>query len=243
MKIKRLSNRISFMVLLAIVVLLSSSKAHASYPDMGIEIQATPEEVQAFEREIDNMGIPSYEEMEEILLSQKKEDLENMQISTFNYISTPWSEVPYNQLKMVINEQCGPYTQARYILGTDFNTIHGSKIMMPSGKGWENYGYCHIYKGHMQNNILAKKMYTFNGKSQFQAVYNPHATIDIMKNVVDYDRYYVRVDDYKIYKQRDNAREGQTVRVVLYDPKGWSTREFDQYDYIVITAYPVFFPK
>lgn len=220
----------------------------ANYSDMGHEIKATPEEVMEFNKEMENMGIPSYEEMGELLkniqpnelINGKNFDINEGSISTYNYVAIPWSTVKYSDLKNVVNQQCSPNTQAKYLLGDTWQSKSGSNIIMPSGKGWLNYGYCHIFDGHMKNSILGRKNYTVNQKSQFQIAYNPYATIDIMRNVIDKQNTYTRVETYKIYKQIYNAREGQTVRVVLYDPRGWSNRMYDKYDWIVLTAYPIF---
>lgn len=219
---------------------MGSNQANADYPHMGKEVQLSPEEIEKIQAELEEMEIPSYEEMEQLLTNDGLNSVQKIQ--PMSYVAKPWSEVPYNQLKMVINDQCAAGTQATYVLGDSFNTSSGSDIIMASGKGWKNYGYCHIYKGHMQNNILGKLNYTYTplGKSQFQLVHNPYAMIDIMKNVINKDLDYERVTPNRIIKEAYNVRENQKVRVVLDDPKGWTTRQFDQYDWIVVSSYPVF---
>lgn len=235
---KNIVSKASFVLLFSLVVLMGSNQVHADFPDMGKEVQLTPEEIEKIQVEFEEMEIPSYEEMEQLLTNDELNSVQKTQ--SMRYIAKPWSEVPYNQLKMVINEQCAAGTQAKYVLGDSFSTSSGSDIIMASGKGWKNYGYCHIYQGHMKNNILGKLNYNYLGKSQFQLVHNPYAMIDIMKNVINKDLYYDKVSEYRILKEEYNVREQQRVRVVLDNPKGWTTREFDQYDWIVVSSYPVF---
>lgn len=111
----------------------------------------------------------------------------------------------------------------------------GSSIVLSTLSG-KNYGYCHIYLGHMKYSNGTPK-YSYNGKTQFIYAEFPSDTMDIAMEVINKQDnliYGGKTDRY--YKQIYSSLAGQTVRVVLHRGKSFGYRQ----DWVIVSMYPRF---
>lgn len=118
----------------------------------------------------------------------------------------------------------------------------GSKIILPLAE-FNNYGYCHTFKGHMLYANGTKKYSKKIGgetKSQFQYPRYPETTMDIIVQVVNGTTTLNCQKDKptRCTKEAYSKLEGQRVKVVL--ERGKSLANYNNYDWVVITSYPVF---
>lgn len=118
----------------------------------------------------------------------------------------------------------------------------GSKIVLPTKYASDYYGYCHIFKLHMdKSNGNFGTNATINGalKSQFQYAWYPSGTMDIVMDVVN-GTTDLRCEGTTCTKQATSVSSGgQTVRVVLERGSAFQSQNYSNFDWVVKSAYPV----
>lgn len=111
----------------------------------------------------------------------------------------------------------------------------GSKIIMPGGNS--SYGYCHIVERHMVQPSVSPV--SVNGASQFRKLYSEAELMDyVLMDVINTQTKLVYTSSTRAYKEIYNMYEGKTVRVILHKGSDWSG--LTNYDWVVVSAYPVF---
>ncbi|WP_421663624.1 hypothetical protein [Lysinibacillus telephonicus] len=115
----------------------------------------------------------------------------------------------------------------------------GSSIYLPVEEGNTLNGYCHIYVRHMQYANGQHKQ-KHNGVSQFENARYPITTMEIIMEVINRDS---SVEYHPTIKGRGtktafSPTEGQQVTVVMQKGSTWSGGKYDDYDWVIISAYP-----
>lgn len=171
--------------------------------------------------------------------------------------STDTSIEPYNQdlLSLLVKDQAGRYCSGwtRSVDETELDELNsvpytanftseirtsvaGSRIVMPAYG--INHGYCHIFQRHMKNSN-GKTKYKIGDASQFRYARYPQPTMDIIMQVVDGTKILMDTDDpNRKYKIAWSKTEKQNVKVILH--RGRAFNPYGAYDWVVVTAYPVF---
>ncbi len=148
-----------------------------------------------------------------------------------SYANTTINQDPYNP-SGVGREWCEPplYNQA----GTDIN---GKTYLMtgPTTK----YGYCHILLRHLQQPSLTPRI--IDGASQFRLFHTEYQMMRLIMDVINQQPKLNHTSKPgRYYKDHYTMFDGSKVRVVFHDTRFWSTRDYDRYDYIIISAFPRF---
>lgn len=115
----------------------------------------------------------------------------------------------------------------------------GSSIILHHGQ-FKNYGYCHVYSGHMKLADNTKNNVEYIGgkyKSQFQYASFPSKAMTIAMEVINTDKSLEGTGTRRT-KEIYSPTEGQRVKVVLHQGSDFSG--FSSYDWVIISMYPVF---
>ncbi len=111
----------------------------------------------------------------------------------------------------------------------------GSKLVLPPSN--VKYGYCHIRERHMKKPSV--KPIQINGASQFSKFYGEKELMDsVLMDVINTQSKIVYMSPVRAYKQIYNSHEGRQVRVILHKGSDWGG--YHQYDWVIVSAYPVF---
>ena len=115
----------------------------------------------------------------------------------------------------------------------------GSSILLTGTTS--SYGYCHIKDRHMQVSGLPD--YSKDGVSQFFGAYTALGMMELVMNVIDGTTVLHDTDNpHRKYKQTYiSSLERNDVRVVIHRGSDWGGG-YSNFDWIVVTAYPVFIP-
>lgn len=115
----------------------------------------------------------------------------------------------------------------------------GSRVVMPFVNGILNFGYCHVFEGHMEFSDGTKKN-KVNGKGQFQNAQYPETTMKIIMEVINGTTELIPERDNKFSKTKYSKTERQNVKVILRRGKDVTAGNYSAYDWVVVTAYPIF---
>ncbi|POZ56346.1 hypothetical protein LYSIN_01129 [Lysinibacillus sphaericus] len=114
----------------------------------------------------------------------------------------------------------------------------GSKILLYGDS--PTFGYCHIKDRHMQ--ITGMDDLTIGNASQFWGSYSALGMMDLVMQVVDGTTVLKPTNDpNRKTKQTYISLESNNVLVVLHKGSDWAG--YGKYDWVVISAYPVFVPN
>ncbi|TQR39549.1 hypothetical protein C7Y47_00480 [Lysinibacillus sphaericus] len=119
----------------------------------------------------------------------------------------------------------------------------GSKIVLPTKYGSDHYGYCHIFKLHMEkSNGDFDRTVKIGGvpKSQFQYAWYPGGTKDIIMDVINGTKELRCTGNTCTKQAKSSSSNGQIVRVVLEKGSAFQSQNYSNYDWVVKSAYPVF---
>lgn len=117
-----------------------------------------------------------------------------------------------------------------------------SKMVLPIGQFYDA-GYCHIFKLHMLYSNGKQGTYRYiNGaqKTQFQYPAYPDTLMDAVMEVVN-GTTVLECDSTKsrCVKEAYSKTADKKVRVVLESGKSFKSANYKNYDWVIVTAYPI----
>lgn len=173
-------------------------------------------------------------------------DTESITEVNDNFLSEDVTNLPLDRGNVINLDENPNYVEPPSLLSASCNysdysrtSASGSKILLKGDA--LKYGYCHIRDVHMQLTGLIN--YSVGDKSQFWGSYTPLGMMNLVMDVIDGTTVLkdTTVSPHRKYKQVYIKGERNDVRVVIHRGSDWTGGS--AYDWVVVSAYPVFVPN